>query len=72
MELNKCKRCGTFYLKANDVCPKCMNIENLELNTFKNFIEANGNEIPIDTIAFQTGISNKNINIFIGYDQIKN
>ena len=72
MELNKCKRCGAFYATVNDVCPKCMNIDNLELNTFKNFVEENGNGIPVDTIANQTGISQKNINRFIGYEQVRN
>ena len=70
MELKKCKRCGAFYATSDDVCPKCVLKDNLELSTFKNFIEENGSDFSIDTLASETGISQKNISRFIGYENL--
>ena len=71
MDLNKCSRCGSFYVSNNNVCPKCMGKENLEINTFKNYIEENGLNNSIDFIASETGISQKNINRFLALDDFK-
>jgi len=69
MELNKCSRCGAFHTNLGDVCPKCANIDNLELSTFKTYISANGFS-SVDTIATETGIAQKNVNRFLGYQAI--
>jgi len=42
MELNKCTRCGAFHTNSGDVCPKCANRDNLELSTFRKYIDLNG------------------------------
>lgn len=70
MELNRCSRCGAFHASEGDVCPKCAEKDSLELSTFKSYIEENGFS-SIDTIATQTGIAQKNVNRFIGYQGIK-
>ena len=70
MELNKCSRCGAFHTNAGDVCPKCANKDNLELSTFKSYVEENGFS-SIDTVATQTGIAQKNITRFAGYQGIE-
>lgn len=70
MELNKCSRCGAFHTTEYDVCPKCLEKDNLELSTFKSYIEKNGFS-SIDTIATKTGIAQKNVNRFIGYQGIQ-
>lgn len=70
MDLNKCNRCGAFHTNEGDVCPKCAEKDNLELSTFKSYIEENGLS-SIDTIATQTGIAQKNINRFIEYQNIQ-
>ena len=70
MELNKCSRCGAFHASESDVCPKCVGKDSLELSTFKSYIEENGFS-SIDTIATQTGIAQKNVNRFMGYQGIK-
>lgn len=70
MELNRCSRCGAFYASEGDVCPKCAEKDNLELSTFKSYIEENGFS-SVDTIATQTGITQKNVNRFMGYQGIK-
>lgn len=71
MELNKCSRCGAFYTNGGDVCPKCASIDNLELSTFKNYIEQNGVS-SIDTIATETGIAQKNVSRFLSYQGLEN
>ena len=70
MELNKCSRCGAFHTSEKDVCQKCAGKDNLELSTFKSYIEENGFS-SIDTIATQTGIAQKNVNRFMGYQGIE-
>ena len=70
MELNKCSRCGAFHTSAGDVCPKCVGKDSFELSTFKSYIEENGFS-SIDTIATQTGIAQKNVNRFMGYQGLK-
>ena len=70
MNLNKCSRCGAFHTSESDVCPKCVGKDSLELSTFKSYIEENGFS-SIDTIATQTGIAQKNVNRFMGYQGIE-
>lgn len=67
MEFKKCNRCGNFYVSEGNVCPKCAPKDNLELSTFKNYIEENGYN-TIDNISSATGISEKNLNRFLGYE----
>ncbi len=69
MELNKCSRCGAFHTNPGDVCPKCMNKDNLELSTFKSYIAINGFS-SVDSVATETGIAQKNVNRFLGYQSI--
>lgn len=70
MELNKCSRCGAFHTNPGDVCPKCASKDSLELSTFKSYVAENG--FPsVDTVATQTGIAQKNISRFAGYQGIE-
>mgnify|MGYP004661384893 CR=1 FL=1 len=70
MEFKKCARCGCFYISNDNVCYNCLSKERFEMNKFKNYIEeANlGNINSLNDIAINTGISDKNINRFLGYD----
>ena len=72
MEFNKCTRCGSFYLSNGNVCPKCSSKDKLEFSTFQNYIQENGLDENIDTIANETGISIKNINRFLTYENYEN
>lgn len=72
MEFNRCSRCGNFYMSNGNVCPKCSLKDNFELSTFKNYIEENGLNTSLNNISGQTGISVKNLNRFLGYDEINN
>ena len=70
MELNKCSRCGAFHTNLGDVCQKCIIKDNLEQATFKSYIEENGFS-SIDTVATQTGITQKNVTRFASYNGIE-
>ena len=70
MELNKCSRCGAFHTNPGDVCPKCAGKDSLELSTFKSYVAKNGFD-SIDIVATQTGIAQKNISRFAGYQGIE-
>lgn len=72
MEINKCTRCGAFHTNPGDVCPNCSTKDMLELSTFHSYIEQNGIDNSIDVIAFETGIAQKNINRFFGYQDMNN
>ncbi len=71
MEFKKCSRCGNFYVSEGDICPKCNPKENVELSTFKNYIEENGTSSSLESIAGATGISLKNLNRFLGYQEFQ-
>ena len=71
MEFNRCSRCGSFYVSAGNVCPKCSQKDGLEFSTFKSYIQENEFENSLDTISNQTGISIKNLNRFVGYPEFK-
>ena len=68
MDFRKCSRCGNFYLSNSNVCPKCSTKENFEFSTFKSYIAENGLGDSIDTISSKTGISVKNLNRFMEYN----
>lgn len=72
MEFNKCSRCGNFFISSNDVCPKCQTKDSLEFQTFKTYIEENGVTDNLDILSTETGISVKNLNRFIGYNNQNN
>ena len=69
MEFNRCTRCGNFYVSEWNVCPKCSTKDGAEFSIFKTYIEENGMDDTLETISGQTGISEKNINRFLQYDE---
>ena len=72
MEFTKCSRCGAFYTNNGYVCPKCSNKDNLELSTFKSFVEENGLEVnSLSQVSSRTGISEKNLNRFLDYEGLE-
>lgn len=72
MELNRCSRCGCFYVAEGNVCPKCRAKDGAEFSAFKSYIQENGFQDSLDQISTQTGISTKNLNRFIEYPEFKN
>ena len=72
MEVVRCSRCGAFYTNGGYVCSKCTDKDNLELSTFKNFVEENGVDLKsLNQISISTGISEKNLNRFLNYDGLE-
>lgn len=71
MELNRCSRCGSFYVAEGNVCPKCSSKDGFEFSTFKSYIQENGLENSLNTISNETGISVKNLNRFLGYQEFQ-
>ena len=72
MELNRCSRCGNFYVSDGNVCPKCSTKDVAEFSTFKSYVQENGLENSLNKISGETGISTKNLNRFLGYEEFKN
>ncbi len=71
MELNRCSRCGNFYVAEGNVCPKCSVKDGFEFSTFKSYVQENGFENSLNTISNDTGISIKNLNRFLGYQEFQ-
>jgi len=72
MEVVRCSRCGAFYTNGGYVCAKCSDKDNFELATFKNFVEENGvNVNSLNQVSISTGISEKNLNRFLGYEGLE-
>ena len=72
MELNRCSRCGSFYISDGNVCPKCSTKDVFEFSTFKSYVQENGFDNSLNTISEQTGISVKNLNRFLEYEEFQN
>ena len=65
MELNKCTRCGAFFVSNNCVCPNCEPKDNAEIYKLKNFLSENDCPDNMESLATSTGISVKNLNRFL-------
>ena len=73
MELKKCARCGKFYISEVDVCNDCERKDNVELTKLKVFFENEGvTEITKAEIFASTGISYKNLNRYLNYEDFNN
>ena len=70
MEFKKCERCGCFFASNDNVCYNCLTKDRFEMSKFKNFIEENNiNQInSLSDLSIQTGISQKNLNRILGYE----
>ena len=71
MELNRCSRCGNFYVAEGNVCPKCSAKDGFEFSTFKSYLQENGFENSLNTVSNDTGISVKNLNRFVAYPEFQ-
>ena len=74
MEFKKCERCGCFFASNDNVCYNCLTKDRFEMSKFKNFIEENNiSQInSLSDLSIQTGISQKNLNRFLGYEDFDN
>ena len=72
MNLNKCCRCGCFFVSESDVCPNCEQKDRAEINRLQNYIEENSNVSEgynMNTVISSTGITANNLNRFLAKEQ---
>ena len=72
MQLNKCSRCGCFFMTNDSVCPNCKPKDMCDINKLKSFLEEDSSNSSIEEISFNTGISTKNLHRFFKSDDIAN
>lgn len=72
IEAKKCVRCGCMYIADTEVCSKCQTKDGADLQRLKGFIENQEyEELTQGELAIATGITNKNLTRFLGYDEFK-
>lgn len=62
MNLNKCERCGCFFASKNSVCPNCVSKDENDINQLKRFLNDADTSITVESLAYSTGVSLKNVN----------
>ena len=65
MNFNKCKRCGCFFVANGDTCPVCTTKDNNDISTLNNYFSENENTVSINDLSSITGISTKNLTIYV-------
>lgn len=65
MNLNKCERCGCFFVSTNSICPKCLSKDENDIAQLTNFLTENDNPVSVEDLSLQTGVSLKNVNRFL-------
>lgn len=70
MQLNKCSRCGCFFMTNDSVCPNCKPKDMCDMNKLKNFLEDANPNPSIEEISCGTGISEKNLHRLFGSNEL--
>ena len=71
IEAKKCLRCGCMYIADTEVCNKCQKKDGADLYRLKGFLENGTSELTQGELAIATGITNKNLTRFLGYEEFK-
>ena len=72
IEAKKCVRCGAMYISDTEVCGKCQQKDGADLYKLKGFLERELGSINSENeLAEATGISQKNLERFLEYDEFK-
>ena len=71
MDINRCKRCGAFFVTDTNVCPNCQTKDSADISKLKNFLSENECPNSLDALSVDTGISEKNLNRFLEIDDFK-
>ena len=72
MEFKKCPRCGNFFLSDEPICYNCVPKDKFEMSRLITYFEENDFSGSIDTLAANTGISQKNLNRYLDQDVLIN
>ena len=62
MELNKCERCGCFFVAFGNVCPACSKKDSADIIKLENYMQEFNLPENIDEVSCNTGISIQNLN----------
>ena len=65
MNFKKRLRCGCFFASEDSVCPSCQTKDEIDKNSIRNYLENNDTPQNAESLAFQAGVSIKNINRFM-------
>ena len=72
IEARKCVRCGAMYVSDTEVCGRCQQKDGADLYKLKGYFEKEFGAIGSEReISQATGISQKNLERFLGYDEFK-
>ncbi len=72
VEAKKCIRCGCMYIAETQVCDKCQAKDGADLYRLKGIVENQDYEgMTQGELSIATGITNKNLTRFLGYDEFK-
>ena len=70
MELKRCARCGKFYASEVEVCKECEKKDMADLSKLKGFFAENYiSGVSKTEISASTGISARNLNRYLGYEE---
>lgn len=72
MQLNKCSRCGCFFMTDSDVCPNCQPKDMCDINKIRNFFEEYSLDSSIEEVSYVTGVSTKNLHRLFRSDELAN
>lgn len=72
MQLNKCGRCGCFFMANDSVCPNCKPKDICDMNKLKSFFEDANPDSSLTEISCGTGISEKNLHRLFSSDELAN
>ena len=73
VEARKCVRCGCMYISETEVCGKCQRKDGSDIYRLKGFFENQNMEegMTQGELSIATGITNKNLSRFLGYEEFK-
>ena len=70
MELKRCARCGKFYSSDVEVCQECEKKDVADLSKLKGFFaDYYVSGVSKNEISAHTGISARNLNRYLGYEE---
>lgn len=70
MELKRCARCGKFYASDVEVCHECEKKDLADLSKLKGFFaDSYISGVSKTEISATTGISARNLNRYLGYEE---
>ena len=69
MELNRCYRCGCFFVTQDEVCPNCKPKDQNDQANLSNYLQENGLPNSVEELSSYTNISVRNLNRFLAKEQ---